>query len=113
MNCLFCKIATGEIPAKIISRDDLIVAFQDIRPQAPHHVIIVPQKHINTLNDLHDEDTELMGHMIQSAARIAKDLDMHEKGYRLVMNCNEAGGQTVFHIHLHLIGGRHMTWPPG
>lgn len=113
MDCLFCKIASGEIPAKIIYRDDHIVAFEDINPQAPHHKILIPQKHIATLNDIHDEDSELIGHMVQSAAQLAKQLDIAEDGYRLVMNCNAKGGQTVFHIHIHLLGGRAMTWPPG
>lgn len=113
MDCLFCKIAAGQIAAKIIFKDDLIVAFDDINPQAQQHKIIIPKKHIATLNDLQAEDTELIGHMIQSATKLAKELSIAEAGYRLVMNCNKEGGQTVFHIHIHLLGGRHMTWPPG
>lgn len=113
MDCLFCKIAQGEIPAKILYQDEKVVVFEDINPQAPHHKIIIPRKHIATLNDLEASDAALVGEMVQSAAELAKELGMAEKGYRLVMNCNDAGGQTVFHIHLHLLGGRSMTWPPG
>jgi histidine triad (HIT) family protein len=113
MTCLFCKIINGEIPAKIIYRDDLVVAFDDINPQAPHHKLIVPQKHVATLNDLHDENNELVGYMVQTAAKLAKQLNIAEDGYRVVMNCNAGAGQTVFHIHLHLLGGRQLTWPPG
>ena len=113
MDCLFCKIIEGKIPANIIYRDDLIVAFDDINPQAPHHKVLVPQKHIATLNDLHGEDNEWMGHMIQSAALLAKQLNIADEGYRLIFNCNALAGQSVFHLHLHLLGGRRMSWPPG
>jgi histidine triad (HIT) family protein len=113
MDCLFCKIAKGEIPAKIIYQDDQVVAFDDINPQAPHHKVIIPRKHIATLNDMQSDDCELIGQMAMAATKIAKDLGLAENGYRVVMNCNAAGGQTVFHIHLHLLGGRSMTWPPG
>jgi histidine triad (HIT) family protein len=113
MDCLFCKIAAGEIPANIIYRDDMVVAFDDINPQAPHHKIIIPQKHIATINDLHDEDSELVGAMVQSAAMLAKKLNIADEGYRLVFNCNAGAGQSVFHIHIHLLGGRRMAWPPG
>lgn len=113
MDCLFCKIAQGEIPAKIIYRDDVVIAFDDINPQAPHHKVIIPQKHIATLNDLHDEDSELLGQMVQSAAKLAKQLNIADDGYRLVINCNAGAGQSVFHIHIHLLGGRRLTWPPG
>lgn len=113
MDCLFCKIAAGTIPAKLLYQDDNIVAFEDINPQAPHHKIIVPRKHIATVNDLTTADGELIGQMTLVATKLAKELGIAEKGYRLVMNCNAAGGQTVFHIHMHLIGGRSMTWPPG
>ena len=112
-NCLFCKIVAGEIPAKIIYQDDTVVAFDDINPQAPVHTVIVPRKHIATLNDLAQGDCEIVGNMVQSAAKIAKDLAIAEDGYRVVMNCNTNGGQTVFHIHLHLLGKRQMQWPPG
>lgn len=113
MDCLFCKIAAGEIPAKILYHDDTVVAFEDINPQAPNHILIIPHKHIETLNDLHDEDSELIGHMVQSAAMLAKQLNIADEGYRVVMNCNEGAGQSVFHIHIHLLGGRRLTWPPG
>lgn len=113
MDCLFCKITNGEVPANIVYSDESVTAFEDIHPQAPHHIIIIPRKHIATLNDLQAEDKPLLGHMIKTAAHIAGKLNLAEKGYRIAMNCNEAGGQTVFHIHLHLLGGRQMTWPPG
>lgn len=113
MECLFCKIAAEEIPAKIIHRDNLLLAFDDISPKATHHKIIIPLKHIATLNDLEDGDTHLIGHMVKTASLLAKQLNIADEGYRIVMNCNAAGGQTVFHIHLHLLGGRPMQWPPG
>lgn len=113
MDCLFCKIINGEIPAKIIYRDDLVVIMDDINPQAPHHKLIVPIKHIATLNDLHGEDGHLAGHMVHSAAMMAKKLGIAEEGYRVVFNCNAGAGQSVFHIHAHLLGGRRMGWPPG
>jgi histidine triad (HIT) family protein len=112
MDCLFCKIIQGTIPAKISYSDDKVIAFDDINPQAPVHKIIIPRQHIATLNDAQESDCEMIGHMIQSATKIAKELEIAETGYRLVMNCNNHGGQTVFHIHLHLIGGT-MHWPPG
>jgi histidine triad (HIT) family protein len=113
MNCLFCKIAKGEIPANIAYSDDDTIAFHDINPQAPHHVVIIPHKHIETLNDLQEEDSELIGHMAQTAAKIAKQLNIADEGYRLVINCNANAGQSVFHIHAHLLGGRKLAWPPG
>lgn len=113
MDCLFCKIVKGEIPAKITYRDDLVIAFADINPQAPHHLLIVPHQHIATLNDLLPENNALVGHMMQTAKKLAQQLQIEEAGYRVVMNCNAGAGQTVFHIHLHLLGGRHFTWPPG
>lgn len=113
MDCLFCNIAAGKIPAKIIYHDDQIVAFDDINPQAPHHKIIIPRKHIASLNDLQGNDAAIVGQMVEAASKLAKELNIAEDGYRVVMNCNAHGGQTVFHIHAHLLGGRHMTWPPG
>jgi histidine triad (HIT) family protein len=113
MDCLFCKIADGSIPATILYQDDKVVAFDDIHPQARHHKIIIPRKHIATLNDLKEEDNQLIGHMVQTATKLAKELNIADQGYRLVMNCNREGGQTVFHIHIHLLGGRQMAWPPG
>ncbi len=113
MDCLFCKIISGAIPAKIIYRDDLVAVFDDINPQAPVHKLIVPLHHIATLNDLHGEDDELVGHMVQTCAMLAKELGIAEDGYRVVFNCNADAGQSVFHIHAHILGGRQMTWPPG
>ena len=113
MDCLFCKIAAGEIPAKVVYRDDEIVAFEDINPQAPTHLLIIPQKHIATLNDLHDEDCDVAGSIVQRAAMLAKQLNIAKDGYRLVFNTNAGAGQSVFHIHAHLLGGRQLTWPPG
>jgi histidine triad (HIT) family protein len=112
-DCLFCKIVKGEIPARIIHQDDDVIAFDDIHPQALHHKIIIPRKHIATINDLTDEDGSLVGHMVLSATKLAKELNIADQGYRLVMNCNSGGGQTVYHVHIHLLGGRSMTWPPG
>jgi histidine triad (HIT) family protein len=113
MDCLFCRIVKGEIPAKIVYKDDHVIAFEDINPQAPHHLLIIPQKHISTLNDLHADDNELIGQMVQTAKMLAKQFNIAEDGYRIVMNCNSGAGQTVFHIHLHMLGGRQLTWPPG
>lgn len=113
MDCLFCKIANGQIPANVVYRDDHVVAFEDINPRAPLHLLIIPQKHIATLNDIHDEDCELMGHLMQAASKLAKQFKVADEGYRIVSNCNQGAGQTVFHIHLHLLGGRALTWPPG
>lgn len=113
MNCLFCEIVRGNVPAKIIYRDDLVLAFDDINPEAPQHKLLIPQKHIATLNDLSSEDNELVGHIVQTAKMLAKELNIADDGYRLVMNCNPGAGQTVFHIHAHLLGGRKLGWPPG
>lgn len=113
VDCLFCKIAKGEVPAKLIYEDEWVVAFDDINPQAPHHKLVIPRKHIATINDLSSVDMALPGHMVQAAKSIANDLGIADEGYRLVMNCNRAAGQTVFHIHAHLLGGRQMVWPPG
>ncbi|MGB9428751.1 MAG: histidine triad nucleotide-binding protein [Gammaproteobacteria bacterium] len=112
-DCLFCKMVRGEIkPVMLMETDDLI-AFRDINPQAPVHVLVVPRKHISTLNDLTPDDAQLMGNLVLTARDIAKQEGIAESGYRVVMNCNKGAGQTVFHIHLHLLGGRVMTWPPG
>lgn len=112
-DCLFCKIANGELATDIIYQDDKVLAFNDINPQAPTHILITPRKHISTLNDLQDQDTSIVGHMVQIAQQLAKQYEHADDGYRLVMNCNEHGGQTVFHIHMHLLAGRKLTWPPG
>ena len=112
-DCLFCKIAAREIPGDVVHEDERLVAFSDVNPQAPTHVLIVPRRHISTLNDLTDDDTELVVGMVRLAARIAAAGGHAEAGYRTVFNCNAAAGQTVFHIHLHLLAGRDLTWPPG
>ena len=101
--CLFCKIAAGKIPANIVSQDDDVVAFEDINPQAPHHLIIIPREHIATLNDLQSGHRELFGKLATTAARLAAERGFDGRGYRLVVNCNSAGGQTVFHLHVHII----------
>ena len=113
IDCIFCKIATRKLPAKIIHEDDLAIAFEDINPQAPAHTLIVPRKHIPTALDIEHNDLTLIGHLFQIGAKIAKDKGIAKKGFRLVMNTNTDAGQTVFHIHLHLLGGRAMHWPPG
>ena len=113
MSCLFCKIINREIPASIVYEDDQILAFNDIGPQAPTHVLVVPKKHIATLNDVQDIDARLVGTLVQRAAAIAKERGIDAAGYRTVFNTNRDAGQTVFHIHLHLIGGRSLGWPPG
>ena len=113
MDCIFCKIVQGDIPASVIYRDDLVIAIDDLHPKAPQHKLILSLKHIATVNGLQPEDNELVGHMVQTAKMLAKKLEIAESGYRLVLNCNSGGGQEVYHIHLHLLGGRQMTWPPG
>jgi histidine triad (HIT) family protein len=113
MSCLFCKIVAGEIPAKRVHEDDELVAFEDIKPEAPVHVLIIPKRHIATLNDVQASDDQLVGSMMRRAALIAAERGINDSGYRTVMNCNSQAGQTVFHIHLHLLGGRRMGWPPG
>jgi histidine triad (HIT) family protein len=112
-NCIFCKIAAGLIPADKVYEDDRVVAFRDLNPQAPTHVLIIPRVHIATLNDLGPEDEAIIGRMYGAAREIAAAEGLADAGYRTVVNCNEAGGQSVFHVHLHLLGGRMMHWPPG
>ena len=111
--CLFCRIASGEIPAKKVHEDADVVAFHDINPQAPTHVLVIPRRHIAMLNDLSDADANAIGTTIVRASQIARDLRLHDGGYRLVVNNGEGAGQTVFHIHVHVLGGRSFTWPPG
>jgi len=111
--CLFCKIIEGEIPSSKVHEDANLVAFRDVNPQAPLHVLIVPRRHVATLNDLTPEDDELLGSMVRVAADLARQHGYDERGYRTVFNCNREAGQTVFHIHLHLLAGRGFTWPPG
>jgi histidine triad (HIT) family protein len=112
-DCLFCKIIDGDVPADIVHENDSLVAFRDIAPKAPTHILLIPRRHIATMNDLEDDHTSLAGELFVTAAKIAADEGLAEDGYRVVMNCNEAAGQSVFHIHLHLLGGRPMSWPPG
>jgi len=112
-NCLFCKILSGDIPADIVYESETVIAFRDINPQAPTHLLIIPRKHIATINDIVEEDEALVGSLYSAARQIAAAEGIAEDGFRAVMNCNEGAGQTVFHIHLHLLGGRPLTWPPG
>ncbi|MCT4632872.1 MAG: histidine triad nucleotide-binding protein [Firmicutes bacterium] len=113
MDCIFCKIANKEIPATIVYEDDYVLAFKDLNPVAPQHVLIIPKKHIASLNDLSQEDEVLMGKVILVASKLAKELGIDDAGYRIVSNCGKNGGQTVGHIHYHLLGGRELQWPPG
>jgi histidine triad (HIT) family protein len=113
MSCLFCRIIAGEIPAKTIVDNNDIVAFEDINPQAPLHALVVPRRHISTLNDLEPGDDGVVGAMVRQAAAIARARGFDTSGYRTVFNCNSDAGQTVFHVHLHVLGGRRLAWPPG
>jgi histidine triad (HIT) family protein len=112
MDCLFCKLINKEIPAKILFEDDDVLAFEDINPHAPFHGLVIPKKHIHTLNDVTEEDHTLVGKVIATAARLAKEHGFADDGYRTVFNCNPHGGQTVYHIHLHVLGGKPLGWPP-
>ncbi len=112
-NCIFCRIASRKTPARIIYEDDEIVAFHDINPQAPIHLLIIPRKHIPRIDDLSPEDQVLMGKIILTARQLARQLDFSERGYRLVINNGRDGGQDIYHIHLHVLAGRPMRWPPG
>lgn len=111
--CLFCRIVAQEIDAEVVLETDNVLAFRDINPQAPAHVVIIPKRHIATINDVQEEDSRTVGELFLAARDIAKDEGFAESGYRVTMNCNSAAGQTVFHIHLHLLGGRQFRWPPG
>ncbi|MEW6585293.1 MAG: histidine triad nucleotide-binding protein [Nitrospirota bacterium] len=113
MPCIFCDVAERKKPAKIVYEDEFALAFEDINPQAPVHTLVIPKQHIATNLDLKEEDSALVGHLFQVANRIAVKKGIAERGFRLVMNCNRESGQTVFHIHLHILGGRIMHWPPG
>lgn len=112
-DCIFCKIVKREIPSDIIYEDEEVVAFRDINPKAPVHILIIPKEHIPTLFDIREEDSSLIGHLHIVASRIAKDEGLEESGFRVVFNCKRDAGQEVFHIHLHLLGGRRFNWPPG
>ena len=112
-DCLFCKILAGEIPADIVYESETAVAFRDINAKAPTHVLVIPRKHISTINDIEQDDQEIIGSLFTAAKEIAAQAGIAEDGYRAVMNCNEDAGQSVFHIHLHVLGGRVLAWPPG
>lgn len=111
--CIFCKIVEGELPAEIIFESDSVVAFKDLNPVAPFHCLIIPRKHIATINDIAPDDQNVVGELSVAAASIAAQQGFANDGYRTVMNCGDDGGQTVYHIHLHLLAGRKLTWPPG
>lgn len=112
-DCLFCKFVSSELDTDIVFETDKVLAFRDVNPQAPTHILIVPRKHIATVNDLTESDAEEIGNLYLVAKELAKKEGFSEEGYRVVMNCNAAAGQTVFHVHLHLLGGRTFDWPPG
>ena len=111
-DCLFCKIASGQIPAKIVFQDDNVVAFEDINPQSPVHIIIIPRKHISTVLDITQSDLDIMGYLYLVAGKIATDMSIDD-GFRLVVNCGKSAGQEIQHIHMHMLGGRLFGWPPG
>ena len=112
-SCLFCRIIGRDTPGEFVHEDDLVVAFRDLRPQAPVHILICPRKHIATLNDLTPEDNPLVGQIFQVAKKLAMQFDISQKGYRTVFNVNAGAGQSVYHVHLHVLGGRMFSWPPG
>jgi histidine triad (HIT) family protein len=112
-DCIFCKIITGEIPSKIVFEDELLIAIEDINPTAPVHILIIPRKHISSLNEVNNSHNEILAQIQIKAAQIAREMKIDREGYRLVNNCGEWGGQTVMHLHYHLLGGREMTWPAG
>ena len=112
-DCLFCKMVTGEIKPDTVYEDENVLAFRDISPQAPMHVLVIPKRHISTLNDLAEDDAQLAGQLTLAAAKVAEQEGVADSGYRTVMNCNADGGQTVFHIHMHVLAGRNLIWPPG
>ena len=113
MECIFCKIVERKLPSKIVYEDDLVMAFEDIAPQAPVHTLVIPKKHISTVLDINEEENAFVGHLFQIAKKVARDKGVAERGFRLVMNCNPESGQEIFHLHLHVLGGRRMHWPPG
>lgn len=112
-DCLFCKIVSGDVPAEILHETDSVVAFRDISPKAPTHVLVIPREHIATINDIDPEHEKTIGQLFTAAKAVAAEEGLSESGYRVVMNCGEGAGQSVFHIHLHLLGGRPLSWPPG
>lgn len=112
-DCIFCKIAEKKIPSKIVHEDDKAVAFDDVNPQAPMHVLVIPRKHVASITELNEADAGLLGHLMLAGSKVAKQKGIAEGGYRIVVNTGKHGGQTVFHLHLHVLGGRPMHWPPG
>lgn len=112
-DCVFCRIAKKSIPSKLVFEDDDILAFEDINPQAPVHIVVISKAHVERVSELSDKDALLAGKMVMAAKKIAKQRGVEGSGYRIVINCNKDGGQAVFHLHLHLLGGRAMAWPPG
>lgn len=112
-NCIFCRIIKGEIKSDIVYKDDMIIGIRDVNPQAPFHILLMPKKHISTPLDITEEDTEILKNIFSAAKKIAIENNIAESGYRMVLNCNAGAGQSVFHIHFHLLGGRKMEWPPG
>ncbi|HMQ55042.1 MAG TPA: histidine triad nucleotide-binding protein [Anaerolineae bacterium] len=112
-NCIFCKIVAGQIGGKLLYQDDQVTAFRDINPQAPTHILLIPNKHITSTSHALEEDQAILGKLLLTAAQVAKQENVADSGYRLVINKGEHGGQTVFHLHVHLLAGRPMTWPPG
>ncbi len=112
-DCLFCRIASGKMSTELLYADDEVLAFRDINPQAPNHLLVIPREHISTINEASSEHASVLGKMTLVAAQLAKQQGFDDAGYRLVMNCNRDGGQTVYHIHMHLLAGRRMSWSPG
>jgi histidine triad (HIT) family protein len=112
-NCLFCKIADGQIPAKVVYQDENVVAFEDINPQAPHHILLIPRRHIASMAELTPDDGQMLAQVFTTAAKLARDLGLEESGYRFLTNVGPDAGQSVFHLHFHLLGGRKLGWPPG
>lgn len=112
-DCVFCRIVSGEIPARVILETGTVLAFHDLNPVAPHHALVIPRKHIPTLDDASPDDARLLGELMLAGAEVARALGFAKNGYRTVVNCNHDGGQSVYHIHMHVLGGRHLSWPPG
>ena len=112
-NCLFCRIIDGEIPAELIHRDEQCVVIRDVNPQAPTHILVIPRDHLESLDDAARQDEMMLGHLLRTAARLANEQGLNESGYRTVINTGAGAGQSVFHLHVHVLGGRQMNWPPG
>jgi histidine triad (HIT) family protein len=113
MDCLFCRIVAGEVPADTVFQDERSIAFRDINPQAPVHLLVIPREHLESLDDAAQKDEALLGHLLRVAARVANEQGLSESGYRTVINTGAGAGQSVFHLHLHVLGGRSLNWPPG